>query len=357
MAGYAQVVTQLHNISTSLPWSSCTSSYYIMHFIIPFSYPVLWLVVCNPRFSLKNGTMEKRQFAIIVVLTAVVWLLGDFWMSQTKYTYARAHIFLFPPIVLLFLVPPGLLSKSKLTVRFVAYVILFLFCVVAVPYSVLTWGRVLWSKGAVFLGVSSILESYGSVLKFNVPYEVAVWCINHTLFVGFWVMSIWRADRPVPKTRGSSLLGFRFMAAVACLAIAYYGYTLLGKEPKYFYLAVQLMWIFPVLGLQYFLGGHLLVPYAREYVLGIIVPSAYITGIDMWATYRNVWGVTEELVVGAAVSGLVFEQELVYVLTTTLVVHGVIAALRLTEIYLAIRPLVKSFCLKVFLLAFLWGED
>ena len=299
--------------------------------------------------------MEKRQFAIIAVLTAVAWFLGDFWMSQTKYTYARTHIFLLAPILLLFLVPPGLLSKSNPTVRFVVYALLVLLCTVALMFSVLTWDRVLWSRGAVFLGYTSTLESYGSVLK--VPYEEAVWCINHALFVAFWIMSIWRADRPVPKTRGSSLLGFRCAAAVACLAIAYYGYILLGKEPKYFYLAVQLIWIFPVLGLQYFLGGHVFVPYAREYILGIVVPSAYIIGIDMWATYRNVWGVAEELVVGAAVSGLVFEQELVYVLTTTLAAHGAIAALRLTEIYLAIRPLVKGPPLKVFFLALLWGED
>ena len=297
--------------------------------------------------------MEKRQLTIIAVLTAASWLLGELWMSQTKYTYAGLHIFVLAPIGCLLLVPPGLLSKSNPTVRFVGHAIMVLLCVVAALYSVLTWDGVLFSKGVVY--ICDRLESFGSLLE--VPYEEVVWCVDHTIIVGFWVMSIWRADRPVPKTRGSSLLGFRCAAAVACLAIAYYGYILLGKEPKYFYLAVQLIWIFPVLGLQYFLGGHVFVPYAREYILGIVVPSAYIIGIDMWATYRNVWGVAEELVVGAAVSGLVFEQELVYVLTTTLAAHGAIAALRLTEIYLAIRPLVKGPPLKVFFLALLWGED
>ena len=299
--------------------------------------------------------MEKRQLAIIAVLTAVAWVLAELWMSQTKYTYAKTHIFLLAPIVLLFLVPPGLLSKSNPTVRFVGYSILALLCVVAVVFSVLTWDRELWKKGAVFLGDISTMESFGSILK--VPYEEALWCADHTIFVGFWIMGIWRADRPVPKTRGSSLLGFRCAAAVAFLAIGYYGYVLLGEEPRYFYLAVQLMWIFPVLGIQYILGGHLLVPYAREYVLGIVVPSVYIIGIDKWAIYRDVWGVSEEHIVGAAVSGLVFEQELVYVLTTTLVTHGVIAALRLAEIYVAIRPLVKGSPLKVFVLTLLWGED
>ena len=60
---------------------------------------------------------------------------------------------------------------------------------------------------------------------------------------------------------------------------------------------------------------------------------------------------------GVSVFGMVFEQELVYVLTTMLVVHGVIAALRSTEIYLAVRPLVKGSPLKVFALVSLWGED
>jgi len=297
--------------------------------------------------------MEKRQLAIIAVLTAASWFLGELWMSQTKYTYAGLHIFVLAPIGCLFLVPPGLLSKSNPTVRFVVYVILVLLCVVAVLSSVLTWDGVLFSKGVVYICNTS--DSFGSVL--DVPYEEVLWCVNHTLFVGFWVMSIWRADRPVPKTRGSSLLGFRCATAVACLAIAYYGYMLLGKEPKYMYLAVQLMWIFPILGLQYFLGGHLYVPYVREYLLGIIIPYVYFSGVDKWAAYRNVWCLSDHYVVGAAISRMVFEQELLCVLTTTLVVHGVIAALRFTEIYLAIRPLVKGSLLKVFVLTLLWGEN
>jgi len=297
--------------------------------------------------------MEKRQLAIIAILTAASWFLGELWMSQTKYTYARTHIFLLAPIVLLFLVPPGLLSKSNPTVRFVGYAIVVFLCAVALVFSVLTWDRVLWSKGVVYLGDTS--ESFGSILE--VPYEEVVWCVDHTIIVGFWIMSIWRADRPVPKTRGSSLLGIRCAAAVACLAIAYYGYTLLGKDPKYLYLAVQLMWMFPNVAIQYFLVGHMYVQYAREYVLGIIVPSLYIIVIDTWARYRNVWRISEELVVEGSVSGLVFEEMLIYVLTTALVAHGVIGALRSTEIYLAIRPLVKGSPLKVLALTFVWGED
>ena len=297
--------------------------------------------------------MEKRQLTIIAVLTAVAWFLGELWMSQTKYTYAGLHIFVLAPIGCLLLVPPGLLSKSNPTVRFVGHAILVLLCVVAALYSVLTWDGVLFSKGVVY--ICDRLESFGSLLE--VPYEEVLWCVNHTLFVGFWVMSIWRADRPVPKTRGSSLLGFRCAAAVACLAIAYYGYVLLGKEQKYFYLAVELVWIFPILGLECFLGGHMCVQYAREYALGIIVPSAYLIGIDKWAKYRNVWCLSEEFVMGAAVSGMVFEQELVYVLTTALVVHAIIAALRSTEIYLSIQPLVKGPRWKIFVFTLFWGED
>ena len=194
--------------------------------------------------------MEKHQFAIIAVLTAAAWFLGDLWMSQTKFTYARMHIFMFAPIVLLFLVPPGLLSKSNPTVRFVGYAIVALLCVVAVVFSVLTWDRELWSSGAVF--ICDTLESFGSILA--VPYEEVVWCVDHTILVGFWVMSIWRADRPVPKTPGSSLLGTRCAAAVACLAIGFYGYVLLGKELKYFYLGVQLVWILPNLAIESFLA-------------------------------------------------------------------------------------------------------
>ena len=161
------------------------------------------------------------RLAIIAILTAVVFLLGNLWMSLTTYSYVKLHLFILVPVALLFFVPPCPLSKANPGVRQFGYISMLLLAVIAVTYSVVGWDHILFKAGVV-----SCPSSLGSL--HDVPYEECFWCIDYTLLISLWVMSIW-LSRPVSQIRGDPCVGFRAASTLVCLTIAYYGYFLQGQ--------------------------------------------------------------------------------------------------------------------------------
>ena len=290
----------------------------------------------NLNLDQKVAKMEIQRFIIIAGLTAVNFLLTELWMSRTKYTYARLLILLVVPIFLLEFLPPRPLRGKHVnpTVRFIAYLAIGILSIVAMVFSVPTWDRDLWIKGVVY--VSDPTQLYGMV--FSVPYEECIWCVFHMSLAGLWTLSIWESGKPLPK-KINYLLGARCMIVIICLGVALIGYSMVESgEKKLWYLGVQLMWVFPIFALQFGVCGHLYLLFAQKYILGVVVPTIYVVVIDTWAIYHDIWGTAEEFVTGLNIFGLIFEQVLVYFLTTMLAVNGMFSFLTIVEFYVAYRP-------------------
>ena len=273
---------------------------------------------------------RHRRLAIIALLTAIVLPLGDLWMSLTSYSYAKLHLFILAPLIFLYLIPPRPLSNAYPEVRRVGYTITLILCIVAVMYSVAGWDRILYQTGVV-----SCTSSYGNL--FSVPYEEWFWCVDHTALVCLWVMSIWRSH-PVPtKTQESAHVGFRLVAMIVCLAIAYCGYILQNQGKNYFYLGLTFLHTFPIIALHFATVGHMYLQFAGEYVLGVVVPSSYVLAIDTYAIHKGIWQISEEFSTGTFVLGISIEHLLIYTLTTALASETMLAFLRFAEIYHTVR--------------------
>ena len=271
-----------------------------------------------------------RRFAIVALLTAIVLPLGDLWMSLTSYSYAKLHLFILAPLSFLYLIPPRPLSTAHPEVRRVGYGVTLILGIVAVVYSVAGWDRILYQAGVV-----TCTSSYGSLL--SVPYEEWFWCVDHTALVCLWVMSVWQSH-PVPtKARESTHVGFRLVTAIICLAMAYFGYMLQSQE-KNFYLGLTLLHTFPIIALHFATVGHMYLQFAREYALGVLVPSMYVLAIDTYAIHKGIWQISDEFTTGISVFGIVsLEHLLIYTLTTALASETMLAFLRFAEIYHAVR--------------------
>ena len=137
------------------------------------------------------------RLAITAVLTAVTWALGSLWMSYTSYTYAKLHLFLLVPLFLLMFLPPRPLSNAHPVVQYFGYGTTVILSVVAVVFSGLTWDTLLWKEGVLHIYTGTMGEIIG------LPYEEAFWCVDHTFFAAFWVMSIWRSTPVTEKPEGS----------------------------------------------------------------------------------------------------------------------------------------------------------
>ena len=272
-----------------------------------------------------------RRLAIVALLTAIVLPLGDLWMSLTSYSYAKLHLFILAPLFFLYLIPPRPLSTAHLEVRRVGYGVTLILGIVAVVYSVAGWDRILYQAGVV-----TCTSSYGSLL--SVPYEEWFWCVDHTALVCLWVMSVWQSH-PVPtKTRESTHVGFRLVTAIIFLAMAYFGYVLQSQEKNFFYLGLTLLHTFPIIALHFATVGHMYLQFAREYALGVLVPSMYVLAIDTYAIHKGIWRISDEFTTGISVFGIVsLEHLLIYTLTTALASETMLAFLRFAEIYHAVR--------------------
>ena len=273
-------------------------------------------------------------------------------MSLTSYSYAKLHLFILAPSALLYFLPPRPLSNVKPGVRSAGYSFTVVLGVIALVYSVTGWDRILYQNGVI-----SCSSSYGSL--FYVPYEEWCWCIDHTMLVCLWVMSIWDS-RPVPQTRGSSHFGFRIVSTLALLAVAYFGYILQGYGKEYFYIGLTLLHTFPILAIHFATIGHIYLQYPGQCFISVAVPSVYVLGIDTFAINKGIWSVTDEFTTGTFLFGIRMEHIVVYTLTTLLASQSVVGFLRCAEIYQAVQKRnseERSTFKSVFQgIAFLWGS-
>ena len=286
------------------------------------------------------------RLAIIAVLTAVVLPLGNLWMSLTTYSYVKLHLFILAPAAFLYFVPPRPLSKAHPGVRQFGFTIMLVLAVVALTYSVAGWDHILYGSG-----VFSCPSSLGSL--HDVPYEECFWCIDHTLLASLWVMSIWRS-RPVSHVHGNPRVVFRAASTFVCLAMAYYGHVLQGQGKNMFYLGVTLQHTFPILALQFAVSGHAQLQCLRECILGAVVPSLYVIGVDTFATYKGIWKITEGFTSGKYMLGIEIETIIVYTLTTSMASQAIVGFIRFAEIYQVLQKKTGS-TLKAVAQTFVWG--
>ena len=148
---------------------------------------------------------------------------------------------------------------------------------------------------------------------------------------------------------------FRFASALACLAVAYYGYTLKIHDKSLFYLGLTLQHIFPILALQFTVSGHIYLQCPRECILGLLGPSLYVILIDAYAVIKKIWESSDEFTSGVDIFGIKIEYIVVYTLTSSMASQGIVGFIRFGEIYQAIRKRTGYSMVKSAALAFTWG--
>lgn len=302
--------------------------------------------------SCKLNVAMVHRLVVVAVLTAAVLLLGYLWMSLTTFTYAKIHLFILTPLIFLYTVPPRPLSDAKPEIRQSGYWLMPVLAVIAVVYSVAGWDRILYETGVI-----TCSTSYGSL--FSVPYEEWFWCVDHSVLVSLWVMSIWHS-RPVPRKRGNSCVVFRVVSALVCVAMAIFGYILLSQAGKNFtYLGLSFLHTFPIIALHFAAVGHFYLQYLREYFLGLVIPTVYVLAIDTLAISKGVWGVNDEFTTGRYVFGMRIEHVVIYVLTTALASQTIIGFLRCAEVYHTVQKREKLGALSMksmaVIISHLWG--
>jgi len=129
------------------------------------------------------------------------------------------------------------------------------------------------------------------------------------------------ADRD-PAVPGAPTVRDALLGAGAGAALTVAGVLLLSG-PTY-YLGAILAWGGPILGLQWAVGGSYLLTIPRYLLWAVVPPVVYLCAIDRLAIGWGIWTIAPELSTGLTVGGLPVEESTFFLVTTLMVVQGLV---------------------------------
>jgi len=158
-----------------------------------------------------------------------------------------------------------------------------------------------------------------------VPIEEYTFFVLQTLMSGMWIVFLLQnqASRqsvgtdPWPR---NNLLGV--MALWAAWLVSFMALILAWQPATY--LGLILVWALPPIMLQVAFGGDLLVKNARTILLGVLVPTVYLSVADTLAIGFGTWTINPQKTLGILFpGGLPLEEAIFFLMTNILIVFGI----------------------------------
>jgi len=191
----------------------------------------------------------------------------------------------------------------------------------AVAYTT-PWDNFLIAQGVWEYGPNRVLARIGYA-----PVSEYVFFAAQTVLTALWLSQL-PAD-PTDATRRSWGLGSRNRERLLGVSLAgalfVVGWRSLQADPT-FYLGAILTWAAPVLALQWAVGLPALLDRRRTVLLGVAVPSLYLSVVDRIAIHQGVWELSPTYTTGLTLAGLPVEEALFFVVTNVFVVQGLVLA-------------------------------
>lgn len=178
-----------------------------------------------------------------------------------------------------------------------------------------------WDAALIARGIWSYPRAQPVGWVAGVPVEELLFMVLQPLLAGLWLRTR-RAGQPAPRTPGRS--GCARAAGVALwLLIAGLG-VLLARSASGNYLGLLLAWSGPLLALQWAIGGDTLWAQRRRLALAVLPPVLYLCAVDRLGLQLRLWQLSGTRTTGLQVLGLPLEEALFFLLTTLLVVGGLL---------------------------------
>jgi lycopene cyclase domain-containing protein len=226
-------------------------------------------------------------------------------------TYADFHLlFVLPPIALLVL---ALAFADRIARPREAIAGVALLTAIATVYTT-PWDNYLIGRGVWTYGEGVVLARLG-----RAPIEEYAFFVLQPVLAGLWFL--WLGYAPDPECG----LGVRarLLGAGSWLAVAAGGAWLLGVSGG-LYLGAIALWAAPIAAFQWALGGPVLWRDRRLLALSVAVPTIYLSSIDRIAIELGIWRLSPAHTTGLDLLGLPIEEGAFFLVTTTLVVQGLI---------------------------------
>ncbi len=166
----------------------------------------------------------------------------------------------------------------------------------------------------------------------QVPVEEYLFMVGQSLLVGFVAIAVLARLGPATVGGGSARWvggggSGRWVGGVGWAAASVTAWASHPLWPHGFYLTAIIGWFGPLLALQWALGGDRLVAHARARWWAVALPTAYLWIADLIAIRAGTWWINPERTLGLRPFGLPIEEAVFFLVTTMLLVNGMVLAL------------------------------
>jgi lycopene beta-cyclase len=259
---------------------------------------------------------------IISGLALVVFLIV--FGLTVEMSYFRLHLFVVLPALWFLLVPPGPIPDASKRVRRLAILLPIPLAMMAVFFSAF-WDNLIFSKGVFTFNHREMVGTF-----LHLPLEEWFWFIDHTFFSSWFLLFILRPESEQENKRLPPVV----MPCVMLASVIVSGtgiWMMVQNNENLLFLGVNLGFMFPVLALHWWIGLYILLHNKRVWIVGILVPSMYLLGLDYWALQEGIWFLSPDYITGYKIFDVYFEQILIYTLPSVLVTQSALIIVRQIE--------------------------
>ncbi|GAA1735939.1 lycopene cyclase domain-containing protein [Luedemannella helvata] len=157
----------------------------------------------------------------------------------------------------------------------------------------------------------------------RVPLEEYLFMMGQSLLVGFVAIAVLARVAPAAGAGGSA----RWVGGIGWGAAAVAAWAAHPVWSHGFYLTAIVGWFGPLLALQWALGGDRLAAHGRARAWAVALPTAYLWAVDLIAIRAGTWWINPDRTLGLRPFGLPLEEAVFFLVTTMLLVNGMILAL------------------------------
>ncbi|MFB6311420.1 MAG: lycopene cyclase domain-containing protein [Salinirussus sp.] len=224
-------------------------------------------------------------------------------------TYAAFHaLFTVPPVLGLGVLVGRRSDRSEVRPIAVAIIV-----GLALAWTI-PWDNYLIARGVWDYGTGRVLG-----VIWRAPIEEYVFIAIQPVLTALWLSAITTGDTPTVQWQPrDAAIGLLMGGALGIAGLVGVRYT------PTFYLGAIVAWASPVLALQWAVGWRYLVARVRPLILGVTVPTLYLSTADALAIASGIWQLSPNLTTGLTVVGLPIEEGCFFLLTNLLVVQGLL---------------------------------
>jgi len=284
---------------------------------------LIWISMVEVYVRTMYMLTRRVVLALLLSLIYLYYVVGNDHAVYGQTTYLEYHfIFTLP---MLFCLCVNAISSYQWEHVYMAMKTTLMMCVIATLYTTP------WDNYLVYRHVWGY-ENAGRVIGvlWYVPYEEYAYFSIQTLLCGaMWLTCFPKATSvDLPKAYAStatkSLWTF-FLVAFTALFILAVNFLIWGGQYTYF--GLILVWAVPVMMLQWFVGGQVILHFWNETSMCIFALSTFLAATDQWAISNGIWEIQQKYSLPQLIHNLPFEELSFFFIASIMAVWGITLAM------------------------------